>query len=183
MISGIGAVFVAAAAIVSMAGAPVQAVVASQEDATEESLELCHSAERAPQRAEELLERGLRLAEEAVAADESNARAHLALFCNLGKQLETGGIGFSALGKVRRLRKEIDLALELDPNDADILAAKGAMLVALPSMFGGDVEEGAALLQRSLSIRSGNARARRYLEMALESRAADSAPLEQIAAR
>jgi tetratricopeptide (TPR) repeat protein len=183
MSSGIGAVFVAAAAIVSMAGAPVQATVAAQEDATEESLELCHRAERSPQRAEELLERSLRLAEEALAADESNARAHLALFCSLGKQLETGGIGFGALGKVRRLRKEIDLALELDPDDADILAAKGAMLVELPSMFGGDVEEGAALLQRSLAIRSGNERARHYLEMALESRAVDSDPLERIAAR
>ncbi len=168
---------VVATAIGAVIAAPAPATLVDSEASANTAIDLCHRAEKSPDRAAELLDRGLRMAETAVAADESDARARLAVFCNLGKQIEYEGLGFGTMSKVRRLRREIDLAHQLAPNDPDILAAKGAMLVELPRMFGGDVRQGESLLRRSLAIRGGNASALRYLAMAIE--AQDSAGMDE----
>ncbi len=144
-------------------------------ESSEEALDLCHrAAECGGAKALELLDQGLELAEAAVAADGTDARARLALFCTLGKQIEREGIGFGTVSKVRRLRAEIDLAMDLAPRDADILAAKGSMLVELPKIFGGDPSAGEELLRRSLSIRSDNEHARSFLIKALEAQGASA---------
>ncbi len=173
MNSEIGRVFVIVAGVSALLNSPALATPPVATTDAEAALVLCHRAERLPDHAGELLERGLELAESAVSADESDPRARLAVFCNLGKQLELGGLGFGSWGTVRRLRREIDRAHQLAPDDPDVLAAKGALLVQLPRMFGGDSRQGEALLLRSLSIRSGNEKARRYLAMALAARGAE----------
>ena len=111
----------------------------------------------------ESLKQGLRIAEDALRSDADDALAHFAVFCNLGKKTKLEGIGFSSLGALRRLRVEIDLALELAPDNPDILAAKGAFLAELPRVFGGDVREAESLLRRALSLNNGNVEARDYL--------------------
>ncbi len=111
----------------------------------------------------EVLQEGLHIAEVAVESDRRDARAHFAVFCNLGKKVEMEGIGFGTLGAVRRLRKEIDLALQLAPDDPEILAAKGAFLLELPRALGGDVREAEHLLRRAISLNRENAEARQYL--------------------
>jgi hypothetical protein len=96
--------------------------------------------------------RGVTLAEEAVAADDSDATAHFALFCNLGKQAEAAGISVTGLVAVRRLRREIDRTLALAPDWPDALAAKGSFLLQLPRVLGGDLEEGERLLRRAIAL-------------------------------
>ena len=116
-----------------------------------EALEICQAAAADPSRAhqEALLERGLTLAEEAVRADDTDPAAHFAVFCNLGRRMLLAPLRLSSFTGVRRVRREIDRALELAPDSAQMLAAKGMLLLTLPSIFGGDAREGNRLLQRA----------------------------------
>ncbi len=91
-------------------------------------------------------------ADAAVAADESDPLAHFAAFCALGGLLKTSGLGFSAPGQLRRLRREVDRTLELAPDFADALAGKGSLLCNLPRLLGGDTAEGERLLRRAIAI-------------------------------
>jgi tetratricopeptide (TPR) repeat protein len=119
-----------------------------------ESLAVCEQAGNASDPAEKrrLLARGIALGEAAVAADERDAKAHFAIFCNLGKQMRLDGIGLAALVSVRRLRREIDRTVELAPDYADALVGKGALLLDLPRLLGGDPAEGERLVRAALRI-------------------------------
>ncbi len=132
--------------------------------AAKQSLVLCVEAdELSGDDQRTALARGVQLAEDAIAADGQDAKAHFALFCNLGKQTKVAGLGLRSLFKFRRLRRELDTTLALAPNDPDALAAKGALLVQTPRLFGGDAAEGERLLRRALDIEPDNTEARRYL--------------------
>jgi len=119
-----------------------------------ESLAVCEQAGSANDPAEKrrLLARGIALGEAAVAADERDAKAHFAIFCNLGKQMRLDGIGLASLMSVRRLRREIDRTVELAPDYADALVGKGALLLDLPRVLGGDAGEGERLVRAALRI-------------------------------
>jgi hypothetical protein len=120
-----------------------------------------------------VLMRGLKLAQDAAVADPSDAQAHFAVFCNLGKQVQSRALGLRDLGAIGRLRHELDTALALAPDDAGALTAKGAMLLALPWFLGGDMRRGEELLRTALIKDPTNAAARRYLTQALRARGAD----------
>ncbi len=113
---------------------------------------------------------GMSLAEAALAASRSDALAHFAVVCNLGKQMEDAGLGLGQLFRLRRLRSELDATLALAPGDADALAAKGALLLHLPRFFGGDVAEAEVLLRRAVAAEPDNGTARCYLGRALTAR-------------
>jgi tetratricopeptide (TPR) repeat protein len=98
-----------------------------------------------------LFARGLARAEEAVKADDRDALAHFAVFCNLGGQLRAGP-GLSALLDLRRLRREIDRTLELAPDFPDALVGKGRLLLETPRLLGGDPAGGERLLRRALAL-------------------------------
>src|SRR6058998_3189673 len=117
------------------------------------ALDHCSEADhaRGPARAD-LLKKGLALAEEAVAADDGDARAHFADFCNLGKQMQDAGLSIFNLGKLPRLRREVDRTLELAPASTDALVGKGAMLREMPRLLGGDLAQAERLLRRALDI-------------------------------
>jgi len=115
-------------------------------------------AERAP-----LLRRGLALAEEAVVADEENARAHFAVFCTLGKLVDLDGLGWRTLGTAVRVRREVERAVALDPTDVDALVGKGVLLLRLPRMLGGDFDQGVLCLERALRLDPWHAEARAQL--------------------
>lgn len=99
-----------------------------------------------------LLDRGLALAEEAVAHDDADAAGHFAVFCNLGRRLQLHPVSFGNLFAIRRVRREIDRTLALAPYAAGVLTAKGTMLLELPSLLGGDATEGERLLRRALEV-------------------------------
>jgi len=138
---------------------------------------LCKSADRSAPADLEVtlarLEEGVRLSEAAVAADPNDARAQLALFCNLGKQLDLTGISWRAFGRLRRARAAINRAHELAPNDPDVLIAKGEMLRRLPAALGGDKAGGYVLLRRAVELEPDNVAIRLRLAGAM---AADGAP-------
>lgn len=141
------------------------AAASELDDRIDESLALCSAAdERAPAERLPILARGLDLADAALALDDRSARAHFAVVCNLGKATALAGTGFGSLGAVYRLRREIDVTLTLAPNDAEALAAKGALLVRLPRWLGGDQREGEHWLRRALAVDPSNGTARAYLD-------------------
>src|SRR5262249_60844122 len=75
-----------------------------------EALKICARA-RAMRDADEkltLAARGLTVAEEAVAADDHDPKAHFAVFCNLGTAMKQRGVSVRNLVDIRRLRPGID---------------------------------------------------------------------------
>jgi tetratricopeptide (TPR) repeat protein len=148
-------------AAVAHGGQPQPAGTAAEALALCEQADQLSSAERWA-----VLARGLARAEEAVRADPQDAVAHFAVFCNLGKrlELERHGAGlFATLGDLRRVQREIDIALALAPDYAAALAAKGEMLVELPRLFGGDPREGERLLRRAVALDPDDPRMRLML--------------------
>jgi tetratricopeptide (TPR) repeat protein len=117
-----------------------------------QALAICLQEAATPEERRANLKRGLALAEEAVAADERDAKAHFAVFCNLGNDLKLRGVAVSSLFAVRRLRREIDRTLELAPDFADALVGKGEFLLELPGVMGGDAEEAERLLRAAVKV-------------------------------
>lgn len=134
-----------------------------------EAVELCMRAGSASADEErvKLIERGLATAEQAVQASESDPKAHFAVFCNLGRKLELEGAGLSSLKQIERLKSEIDRALALAPEFPDALAGKGAMLVRLPKLMGGDGEAGERLIRKAVELAPDNPAVRLELAKAL----------------
>lgn len=122
----------------------------SSEQLANQALEECNRGRLAMERATRLahFQQGQSLGERAVAADEGSADAHFALFCNLGELLRIDGESLTSLFGLRRMLKEIDRTLEIDPTHINALSAKGTLLVKLPSFLGGDSEKGEQLLQQ-----------------------------------
>jgi len=114
-----------------------------------------------------MLERGLTTAERAVAADDRDAKAHFAVFCNLGRQLEAKGVSLAGVTGVKRVLAEIDRAIALQPAFVDAVTAKGALLVRLPALLGGDADEGERLIRRAVEMAPNNPSARLQLVKAL----------------
>ena len=141
-----------------------------------EALTLCERAESLPAGAErdQLLVRGMALAEAAVAADPRDALAHYATVCNLGNQMQASGLGFGQLVRLPRLRRELDVTLELAPDDADSMVAKGALLLQLPRLLGGDATAAEDLLRHAVAIEPDNHTANCYLAQVLIARGAQS---------
>ncbi|NGZ02675.1 MAG: hypothetical protein CV090_06460 [Nitrospira sp. WS238] len=115
-----------------------------------QALEACKQGRLATDRATRLayFQQGQTLGERAVAADESNAETHFALFCNLGELLRVDGESLTSIFGLRRMMHELDRALEINPAHINALSAKGTLLVKLPSFLGGDSEKGEQLLQQ-----------------------------------
>jgi cytochrome c-type biogenesis protein CcmH/NrfG len=149
----------------------VAAVPAGHPEALE-ALGLCRAAERLQGMARrDSLERGLVLARAAVAADAADAAAHFATFCTLGRLVQLRGLDVWHPFDALRALGELDAAVRLAPDDPDILAAKGAVLMRLPRLLGGDTPEGRAWLRRALARDPDHCAARAYLAAADASRA------------
>jgi len=123
-------------------------------------------AESETARKREAYEAAVHDAEEAVRLEESNAEAHYALFCGLGRLTEMRGPLGRMLG-LSRLRSELDRTLALNPRHSEALAAKGEMLLRLPRLLGGDAEEAERYVRQSLVYDPTFWRARVLLVQAL----------------
>lgn len=91
---------------------------------------------------------GQALAEQAIAVDDTCADAHFALFCNLGELMRLDGESIRSALALRRLMRELDRTLELDPRNVDAWSSKGQLLCRLPRLFGGDTTKGEAILKQ-----------------------------------
>lgn len=125
----------------------------SAKDLANKALEQCTQGRVAKERAVRLahFRQGQVLGEQAVVLDERYPEAHFSLFCNLGELLRVDGESLTSLFGLRRMMKELDRALELNPEYLEAISAKGTLLVKLPGILGGDVEKGEALLQQVVS--------------------------------
>ena len=94
---------------------------------------------------------GIALARQAIALDPGLADAYYALFLNLGRKSERGGIS-SQMSNLSQLKSLIDRTLELDPRHAHAWEAKGEMLVRLPRLLGGSATEGERAFRRSAEL-------------------------------
>jgi hypothetical protein len=129
-----------------------------------QAMELCERAETETAAARvETLTRGLALAEGAVSANERDGLGQFALFCNLARRVRQGGLGLGSAFEVMRALRALDRAVALAPMDADVMTAKGALLIELPAFLGGDAEEGETWIRRALAIAPDHATARTYL--------------------
>lgn len=99
---------------------------------------------------------GVELARKAIEVDDENADAHFAMFANEGRLLEHQGVVPNPVTLVRATR-ELNRTLEIDPNHADALAAKGGMYRQLPWMLGGNKEKAREFLVRSVENDYDNA--------------------------
>lgn len=115
-----------------------------------EALMECHKGRVAQAREVRLahFERGLDLAERAVALDDRWAGGHFALFCTLGEKMRLDGEILASLFGFNKMMAALDRTLELDPNHLDALSCKGTFLIRLPGLFGGDRDKGEQLLRR-----------------------------------
>src|SRR5262249_20107696 len=103
----------------------------------------------------EHFDRGQDLAQRAVAADDQSAKAHFALFCNMGELMRLDGESITSVIGLRRLLAELDRTIELDPKNSDALPAKGTFLVRLPRLprlLGGDTQKGEALPREAIRL-------------------------------
>lgn len=133
-----------------------------------ESITLCLDALKAPEaERREMLARGLAAAERAIAADDMDAKGHFGVFCNLGRQLEAQGASLAGVTGVKRLMSEVDRAIALEPGFVDAITAKGALLVKLPAILGGDEDEGERLIRHAVELAPNHPTARIQLVKAL----------------
>ena len=134
----------------------------ASESLAKQALEECTNGRLATERNKRVVhfQQGQSLGERAVAANEENADAHFALFCNLGELLRVDGESLTSIFGLRRMMVELERTLEINPAHIDALSAKGTLLVKLPRVLGGDLERGEQLLQRVMkqAPRSVNAR-------------------------
>lgn len=93
-------------------------------------------------------ERGVALAERAVALDDHWAEGHFALFCNLGERMRLDGEVLASLFGLNKVLTELDRTLELNPDHLEALSCKGTFLIRLPRLFGGDQDRGEELLRQ-----------------------------------
>lgn len=96
-------------------------------------------------------EEGLQLAEQAVLLDDDNADAHFARFANKGRLLLLDGATPNPFNLLR-INRDLDRALELNPNHPDALAAKGGLYRQLPRLLGGDQAKAEQYLQRAIAL-------------------------------
>jgi tetratricopeptide (TPR) repeat protein len=121
------------------------------------ALAVCYSATTLP-KAERIviLDRAYTLGDAALTADPDDPLAHFAVFCALGRRLETVGFSLGAMRAFRRMRVEVDATLALAPDFADALIGKGAMLGEAPRIAGGDLDESERLLRRGADLAPTN---------------------------
>ncbi|MCW5888956.1 MAG: hypothetical protein KIT14_00235 [bacterium] len=126
----------------------------SAEELAKQSIADCLAGQKTKDRAGKvaLFTRGQELAEKAIALDDGLVDAHYGRFCNLGESLRVDGEKITSVFKLKDLMRELDRTLALDPNHVEALATKGALLVQLPRLFGGDVPKGEQMLKKVVHL-------------------------------
>ena len=102
---------------------------------------------------------GLELARRVIALDDSNPDGHFAVFAHAGRLQLMNGAAVNPVTMFKASR-ELERALELDPNHSDSLAAKGGMYRQLPWVMGGNLRKAEEYLKRSIELNPNSIRAR-----------------------
>ncbi|GEM_PF-2115679 len=92
------------------------------------------------------------LAEKALALDPNLAQAHFLLFAIRGRRVLADGVQVTEIWQFPKLNHHLTRALELDPDHAHALAARGGLLLDLPPLLGGDPDAALEYLQRAIAL-------------------------------
>lgn len=93
---------------------------------------------------------GLGLARRAAMLDDANADAHFAIFGNEGRLMLLDGVTANPISLLK-VNRELERALELDPNHSDALAAKGGLYRQLPWALGGSLSLAEQCLTKAIA--------------------------------
>jgi tetratricopeptide (TPR) repeat protein len=93
---------------------------------------------------------GLALARRAVRLDDENADAHFAIFGNEGRLMLLDGVTPNPISLLK-VNRELERALEINPNHTDALAAKGGLYRQLPWMLGGSLSLAEECLTKAIA--------------------------------
>jgi tetratricopeptide (TPR) repeat protein len=134
----------------------------SVEALTSQAMEECQKGRRAKDADSRgvYFDRGLALAEKAVALDNQSADAQFSLFCNIGERMRANGEVFFSVFDYGRMMDALDQTLVLNPNHLDALSSKGTILIEVPEFLGGDDAKGEVMLRQVIKedTKSINAR-------------------------
>jgi len=119
----------------------------------EQSLQYLHKGEDAATKEQKLAayQEGLELANRAVDLDDDNADAHFAIFGNKGRILLLQGVTANPVSLLQ-VNRDLERALELNPNHADALAAKGGLYRQLPWVLGGSLSVAETCLTKAIAL-------------------------------
>jgi tetratricopeptide (TPR) repeat protein len=119
----------------------------------EQALNCLHRGEDAtdPQQKLAAYEQGLDFADRALALDDENADAHFAVFGNKGRILLLEGVTPNPVSLLQ-VNRDLERALELNPNHADALAAKGGLYRQLPWVLGGSLSVAETCLTKAIAV-------------------------------
>jgi hypothetical protein len=96
-------------------------------------------------------QQGLDLASRAVALDDENSDAHFAIFGNKGRILLMEGVAPNPISLLQ-VNRDLERALQLNPNHADALAAKGGLYRQLPWLLGGSLSIAENCLTKAITL-------------------------------
>ncbi len=96
-----------------------------------------------------LWKKGIKYGSQAIEANPEGKEGHLYYMANLGTHARIRGV-WAAIMKFPEIKKEMDRALELDPNYPEALVARGQFLREMPGIFGDKEEEVLQLYQRAI---------------------------------
>lgn len=93
---------------------------------------------------------GLALARQAASLDDESADAHFAIFGNEGRLMLLDGVTANPISLLK-VNRELERALELNPNHSDALAAKGGLYRQLPWALGGSLSLAEECLTKAIA--------------------------------
>jgi Tfp pilus assembly protein PilF len=119
----------------------------------EQSIDYLHKGEDATTKEQKMAayQEGLELANRAVNLDDDNADAHFAIFGNKGRILLLEGVTANPVSLLQ-VNRDLERALELNPNHADALAAKGGLYRQLPWLLGGSLSVAETCLTKAIQL-------------------------------
>ena len=152
---------------------PVHALAKpSPQKLSAQALEECNKGRTATERDVRLahFKQAQALAEQALKLNDKYPDAHYALFCTLGEQLRIDGENLGSIVGFREMMAALDRTLELKPDHLNAISSKGAFLVRLPGILGGDVERGEKMLRMVIQKEPNSINARLNLAKVLADR-------------
>ena len=99
-------------------------------------------------------EKGAEYGRRAVEATPEGKEGHFFYMANMGANARIKG-AWTSFWKFRRIKREMDRTLELDPDYPPALVARAQYLTEMPAVFGGDEQEAVRLYERALELDPG----------------------------
>jgi tetratricopeptide (TPR) repeat protein len=94
-------------------------------------------------------EKGMAYGQRAMEVNPDGKEGHFYFMSNLGSIVQIKG-KLTSLWNLRRIKREMDRTLELDPDFPPALVARAQYLTQMPGLFGGDEQEAMRLYRRAV---------------------------------